>query len=1010
MRIIAKISPSIKLTARLSCNTNVRRYTSLVQVQQRQTHDQQLLWSNLAMRRFYVTNKSDITNRGFVKNDFFNTFPENNTGSILPIALIDLNPRSNNSSKVLLIPLNWHDADEHSMRSTITSIFSKPKNLQQIEAFSQALKDVPCYQKTKENTATKSRAIRNKEETKDLTKDPKKEVNLKEKQVINTSMENLACENLDNMDHLAAAIERSLQQCCLHSMQMFVDDNIIGERIKGLNLLSVPSKIRGGNIINDIELSEPLNPICVVKIDASKLNLKDISWNAKIPFPENQIATLTNITIPISFSKKSYSTRTITLPKQKTLTDDKGQDSQMLAILPKSNPKKMPTLNILRKASSSSVSSKCNPNYDFPYLSKLFGTKELLMSCDAYNKALIEAEKRRAALAECTALSKKLPQNSLSNRPQVVNIKGCSDPNLQQTATKISSPCSPPAKPKMQASNGCKKDDPCKPPECPNPCKDELEKLNRLKEEEMKKKRNKMPTGCESPKCKKEDSCTKFRKSPCKKATNHSTNVEMKSTMKSPDNVKQMTSSCKKDDPCKPSESPNPCKNEMEKLNRLKGEEMKRNRNKIPTGCVSPKCKKEDSCIKPKESPCKKANASDGSLKCDKKPSTNKGKSDSCGKSKDKKQKNPCLDDHTEYKPKCNKDPCKEGGSPCGGAKKKADSSGDGGKKEDPCEKYNIKKDPCKMKDICGGNNKKDDPCKKQNNNPCGSKKEDPCKTRKSSPCGSRKEDPCKKQKDDPCKKKNEDPCKKPKEDPCKKKNNSPCGSKKDDPCKKTKDDPCKKQKDDPCKKKKDSPCSYKKEDPCKKSKDDPCKKKKDSAKSPCGSKKEDPCKKKPTSPCKPKKDTKSKCQKTSNSKKKGCGKPKKETKPKCEQNKKCFSTSALENNNLIMRTFSNFSAMPSIKNRNWVNFNFKRYYSSKRDGNKKNTDDLGRASQCKSVETKVPPKRKPAYNPHPKDGLRKCYPTYDMDCQQFCKDARKTDCRKYAFLKDTDNNKRNDF
>ncbi|XP_037817367.1 uncharacterized protein LOC119607498 isoform X2 [Lucilia sericata] len=981
MRSIAKISPSIKITARLSCNTNVRRYTSLVQVQERQNNDQQLLWSNLAMRRFYGTNKSDITNKSFVKTDIFNTFPENSSSSILPIALIDLNPRSNNSSKVLLIPLNWHDADEHSMRTTITSIFSKPKNLQQIEAFSQALKDVPGYQKPK------SRAIPNKEESKGLTKEPRKEVNVKEsetsdKQVINTSFENLAADSFDTVDRLAAAVERSLQQCCLHSMQMFVDDNIFSERIKGLKLLAVPSKFHENNIINDIDLPEPHSPISIMKIDASKLNLKDFSWNAEIAFSEN----LTNITLPISFSKKSYSTRTIALSKQKALTED----CQTLAILPKSNPQKIPALNILRKASSSSVSSKCNPNYDFPYLSKLFGTKELLMSCDAYNKALIEAEKRRAALTECAALSKKLPLNASPNRPQVINIKGCSDPNLQQTANKISSPCPPPAKPKKQASNGCKKDDPCKPPECPNPCKDELEKLNRLKEEEMKKKRNKMPTGCKSPKCKKEDSCTKFRKSPCKKATNQSTNGEMKCSSKSPDNVKQMADSCKKDDPCKPPECPNPCKNEMEKLNRLKDEEMKRNRNKTPTGCISPKCKKEDTCTKLKDSPCKKASAKDcssdsqGSVKCNKKPDANK-----------------------------------EGGSPCGGAKKKADSCG-GDKKEDPCEKYNTKKDPCKMKDICGGNKQKNDPCKKQDSSSCG-KKEDPCKKRKSSPCGSRKEDPCKKQKDDPCKKKKEDPCKKTKEDPCKKKKDSPCGSKKDDPCKKStddpckksKDDPCKKQKDDPCQKKKGSPCGAKKEDPCKKSKDDPCKKKKDSTKSPCGSKKEDLCKKKPTSPCKPKKDSKSKCQKTSNSKKKSCEKQKKETKPKCGQNKKCFSTSAVATNdsynNLNKRTFSNFtSTMPSTKNRNWFDTNFKRYYSSKRNGNKKNPDDLGRTSQCKSVETKVPPKRKPAYSDHPKDGLRKCYPTYDMDCQQFCKDARKTDCRKYAFLKDTDNNKRN--
>ncbi|XP_065354499.1 uncharacterized protein LOC135948971 isoform X2 [Calliphora vicina] len=989
MCIFAKISPSIKLTARLSCNTNSRRYTSMVQVQHRQPSKENLLRSNLAVNRLYRTNGSDVTSKGFmkaVKKDVLNTASGNSLNSILPIALIDLNPLSNNSSKVLLIPLNWQEADEHSLRNTITSIFSKPKNLQQIEAFSQALKEVPAYQEIKENEAQEPK------DSRQVTNTQKEQLDLKDSQLSNNKNVN-SISIVDNLEHLASAVEKSLQQCCLHSMQMFVDDNLFWERITGLKFPSTPSKsdFKDGDDfspLNKVNMTKPFSPSSRLDLD-----LKAITRNAKMPFPEIQSSSLTDIMFPLSFSKKLYSTRSTAQIKSPT--------------------QKVVILTTRGTATNSSSRSKCNPNYDFPYLTKLFDTKELLMSCDAYNQALIEAAKRRAALTECTALSKNL-KNDTNSRPQVISIKGCSDPfreTLHKLETTIENSCPPPTKTKKQSREGCKKDDPCKSPECPNPCKDEMEKLKRQSDEEMKKKRNKMPTGCESPKCKKDDSCTKLHKSPCKKATSQQASGRFKCPSKSSADVKQMKDSCKKDDPCKPPECPNPCKEEMEKLKRQTEEDMKRKRNKSPTGCVSPKCKKDDGCTKLKESPCKKASDRGNkcsqeprdyneSLECSKKDGGNKGKSDSCGKTKDKTQQNPCLDEHTEYKPKCNTDPCKKDGSPCGGAKKtpagssankKADSCGCGKKedpckkdkkKEDPCKKKDKdpcgskKEDPCKKKDPCGGNKQKQDPCKKEDKNPCGNKKEDPCKNRKSSPCGSRKEDPCKKQKD-----------------PCKKKNDDPCGGKKDDPCKKKKEST-------------KSPCGNKNEDPCNKDKDDPCKKKKSS---PCVSnkKKYDTCKKKPTSPCKPKKDNETKCQKTSSTgspKKQACGKPKKETKPNCGQNKKCFGTST---DGLIKRTFTSFTTMPSLKNKNCYSFGFMRKYSSKSGGNKKKSEDLGRASQCKSVETIVPPKRKPAYNPHPKDGLRKCYPTYDMDCTKFCKEARKTDCRKYAFLKDTDNNKR---
>lgn len=937
-----------------------------MQVLQNQCCNKNVLDKSLLVKRFYETERSKLTNKGFietVKNVCLNSKEENIPSSILPVAVIDLNPLSNNSAKLLLIPLNWQDADEHSLRNTITSIFSKPKTLQKIEAFSRALKEAPAYKidKDLEEGKVKDKNLENKK-----LKAISKETLSKDTDDIPKSLVEDAVINSDSLDRLAAAVDKTLQQCCLNSMQIFADNNILGVKIKGLKFPPVLP------LTDKAHLSETFTPPSSLNIDMSKVNLKDISWHQKNPYNDIPNSSLSNVILPITLNKKAFST--------KSRAEENVQDSKIQSAMTKTQSPKIVTLTICRKASSSSSRVKCIANYDFPYLAKLFGTKELLMSCDAYNQALIEAAKRRAALTECAAKSKEMQSNSYK-RPQVTSIKVCSDPIKD---FKGSASCPPPSKPIQQASGGCKKDDPCKPPECPNPCKDKLEKLERLKDQEIKKNRNKMPTGCESPKCKKDDKCKNSTKSPCKKASNQKVNEGIKSSPRQPSIEKQMSGDCKKDDPCKPPQCSNPCKDEMEKLKRQTDGEMKRKQSKIPTGCISPKCKKEDACIKRKENPCKKASDKDpqgltdsqSSLKCSNKGGVDaKGKSDSCGSAKDKKQKNPCLDEHTEYKPKCNIDPCKKDGNPCGVAKK-APSGNSDKKKADSCSGCGKKEDSSKKKnEPCGSKNK--DPCKKEKSSPCGKRKEDPCRKKR--------EDPCKKKKDDSCKKEKQDPCKKEKEDPCKKKN--PCKKEKEDPCQKKKEYPCKKKKEDPCKKK--SPCGGQKEDPCKKEKEDPCKKKKSS---PCVSdkKRDDSCSKKTTSPCKSKKDTKSK---------QTCGKSKASTKPNCGKDKKCYSTlttilSNTSGDSLIKRTFTGLSAL--------------RFYSSKKGGSKKKSEDLGRSSQCKTVATTVPPKRKPAYNPHPKDGLRTCYPTYDMDCTKFCKDARKTDCRKYAFLKDTDNNKRN--
>ncbi|KAM7361015.1 uncharacterized protein ACRADG_009225 isoform 2-T2 [Cochliomyia hominivorax] len=903
MWIAGKFSPAIKLTTRLPRNLNNRRYTSLIQVVQNQYREPRFLNNYLISKKFYETEGINVTKNA-----------EMTTNVILPVALIDLNPLNINSNKVLLIPLNWQHADENAMRNTISSIFSKPKNLQQIEAFSKALKDIPAYQKSMENNK-ETKILQNKELEKDSEKNKE---NLKSS---TSPAPDINASKTDYLDRLALAVDKALQQCCLNSMQMTMDNHVFGYQFKEIKLLS--ASLQESNSVNSKETS--IVP-SILNTDLSKLSLNEISWQQKIMYPDIPFTSLTNVMTPLSLNKKPYSTQTTALCLQKTRSDDKTQELSNSKLSSSSGPKTSAqnvNLSIQRKASTNSARPKCVSNYDFPYLAKLFGVKNLLMSCDVYNKALVEAAKRRAALAECAAKSKEL-KNDPYKRPQAT-LKGCSDPSS-------SKPCPPPVKRKIQASGDCKKDDPCKPPQCPDPCKDELEKLERLKEQEIKKKRNKMPSGCESPKCKKDDDCTKPGKGPCKKASQTKPTNEIKT-------------------------SPN---TELEKLKQSIDKDLKISTNKTLTGSVSP------------QSP----------LQCAKKDGGNK-------------------------------DPCKKDGTPCGGDKKAPSGPAAGkkadGKKDDPCK--SRKSSPCNRKD--DGKKKKEDPCKKKKEDPCKKKKDDPCKKKidpckkKDDPCKKKedpcrkKEDPCKK-KDDPCKKKDDpckkkdDPCKK-KDDPCKKKDD-PCKKEKDDPCKK-KSDPCKKEKDDPCKKEKDDPCKKQKDDPCKKQKDDPCKKKKTS---PCVSdkKKDDKCGNKSTSPCKSKKDSKS-------SKKSACGKPQKETKPNCGGNKKCYSTTTLASDNSsfdpIKRTVSTFNNLPSLRNKFFYNFLFMRHYSSK-----KKSEDLGRSSACKSVATNVPPKRKPIINPHPKDGLRQCYPTYDMECKQFCKEARKTDCKKYAFLKDTDNNKRN--
>ncbi|XP_019892492.1 uncharacterized protein LOC101893366 isoform X2 [Musca domestica] len=533
-------------------------------------------------------------------------------------------------------------------------------------------------------------------------------------------------------------------------------------------------------------------------------------------------------------------------------------------------------------------------------------------------------------------------------------------------------------------------------------------------------------------------------------------------------------------------------------------------RKQAPTGCVSPKCKKEDPCsnLGPNKNkkvadkgnilgtdsthplaslgfrnvPLNLSSNKTGSGLCNgctsfsgkdkNKPGSNPPKPGNCSKDKGKSKKpGSCSEDDKPYQPKCNKNPCDgDGGtkpqSPCAkkkedpkkgpcGTEKKLDGSskqlnkgppkpsgqnekGQTGqscaqkkdspcsKKPSPCDKKDKskndpcakKKDPCAKKDPCSKKKdpcaKKKDPCskklspcgKKDKGNPCTKKEKDTC-SKKPSPCAKKdkpKAKPCgTKDKAKPCGAKDKPKSEKPCAGPCNKNPQSPCGKKdkpKSDPCAKKPPNPCdkkirpqtetnqfpctrqkEKKKGNTCGKEKKSkspctgPCAEKKKpsNPCKKN--NPCNKKS----SPCG-KKSDPCAKKSTS--------NSGCSQNQHP----CGKKPRDTKPKCkpkgDQNKKCYSTVA---GNVI-------TPSPSTLNRNFHCFSFTRRYSDSKS--KKGAGD----SKCKLIQTKMPAHRqmeKYHQRQRPKDGLRSCYPAYDMDCpKKLCKDPRKTACSRFNHLK----------
>ncbi|XP_073830157.1 uncharacterized protein [Musca autumnalis] len=435
----------------------------------------------------------------------------------------------------------------------------------------------------------------------------------------------------------------------------------------------------------------------------------------------------------------------------------------------------------------------------------------------------------------------------------------------------------------------------------------------------------------------------------------------------------------------------------------------------------------------PKETPkttesC--ANKKDGPFSS-KKPSP-------CGK-KDKPQRGgPCS--------KKNRDPCAKKPGPCG---KKSTPCG---KKPSPCGKKD-KSEPCSKKDkgpctkkpsSCDKMDKpKTSPCGKQDKpkpSPCGKKdqpKPSPCGKKdqpKPSPCGKKdqpKPSPCGKKdqpKPSPCGKKDQpkpSPCgKKDQPKPCGKKdkpNPSSCGKKEEpktqSPCSKKPASPCDKPpspcgkedkpKTDTCAKKPPNPCD-KKVRPQPETNQFPC------TRGPCAEKKkpsipcknDNPCTKK-SSPCGKKNDNKSDtcvektksntgCSKDQHP----CGKKPKDTKPKCKPkgdlNKKCYSTF----------TSHVGTPSPSTLNRNFHCFSFSRCYSSSKD--KKDAVDLGIRSKCKSFEPKLPAhrQREKDHKRPTKEGLRSCYPAYDMDCpKKLCKDPHKTACSKYNNLKGVNKN-----
>ncbi|XP_075145800.1 uncharacterized protein LOC142220503 [Haematobia irritans] len=589
-------------------------------------------------------------------------------------------------------------------------------------------------------------------------------------------------------------------------------------------------------------------------------------------------------------------------------------------------------------------------HYTSPFVMELLGGHEFPLSCDAYSKALVEAAKRRAALKKTGPVKRLkdcIPHSHL--------IAKCpKNPMETKDSTKIP---------------GNAKIDP-----------------QTLKPILMRKS----DTG------------------------------DVQKDMSKGGNVKGKSSNpCKKSE-AKPAKS-GPCAN-------------------IPHE-YKPKCN-ADPCGKSKkksQNPCSKQQGAKKSESGGKNP----------GATKENKQSDPCGKNNTVE-----------------GAKKKPDSCAK--KSSDPCAKKSS--DPCakKSSDPCA--KKSSDPCAKKSSDLCAKKSSDPCAKKKTDPCAKKSSDPCAKKKPDPCAKKSSDskkktdPCAKKKSDPCTKKStesvskkipkkcesgvkgkskSNPIGQKKEPPKKST---ACLKKENKildtskktnttvartkvPTKKSlcgdaKKSKVIDKSSSPCGKC---PCTEKKNSSESkgkkatnPCNN---DPCSKKNTTksnscgkdPCSKKKSSSNPCDKKSNKKsdpcskkqQSPCGQKPKDTKPKCQpkggnsSSKKHFSTSAVASENSWIKR-----SKQSLNN-NFSCFGFSHRYKSTttKDSNKKM--DLGERMKCKSLNIKLPSTR---HNiPSRKDGLRICYPKYDLECpRKLCKNPKETACSAYAFLRETSGNKRN--